>query len=52
MPGKNPFIASYARKFNLPFEAAMGGAETMYPEYIEKMKQMRPAQAETAGANR
>ncbi len=30
----------YAKKWGIPFEATRGGAETMYPEYIEKMKAM------------
>lgn len=28
----------YATEWGIPFEATRGGAETMYPEYIEKMK--------------
>jgi hypothetical protein len=37
LPGKNPFIAEYANKHHLPVEAALGGAETMYPEYRKKL---------------
>ena len=29
----------FARRFNLPFEATRGGAETMYPEYARRMRQ-------------
>jgi glyoxylase-like metal-dependent hydrolase (beta-lactamase superfamily II) len=28
----------FARRFNLPFEATRGGAETMYPEYARRMR--------------
>jgi hypothetical protein len=38
LPGQNPFIHEFADKFNIPVEAALGGAETMYPEYQQKLK--------------
>jgi hypothetical protein len=38
LPGQNPFLHEYADKFNIPLEAALGGAETMYPEYQAKLK--------------
>lgn len=43
IPGKNPFLGAFARRFGLPLAAAMGGAETMYPEYAQRMKTMNPA---------
>ncbi len=38
LPGENPFLHEYADKFKIPLEAALGGAETMYPEYQAKLK--------------
>jgi len=38
LPGTNPFLAEFATRFGLPKEATRGGAETMYPEYVEQMK--------------
>jgi hypothetical protein len=38
LPGKNPSAGDYARYYNLPVEAAQGGAETMYPEFRKKLK--------------
>jgi len=38
LPGKNPFANDYARYYNLPLEAAQGGAQTMYPEFRKKLK--------------
>jgi hypothetical protein len=38
LPGENPFVSEFARKYHLPLDAALGGAETMYPEYQLKMK--------------
>ena len=35
LPGLNPTITD---RFGTPYEARLGGPETMYPEYIEKMK--------------
>jgi hypothetical protein len=36
--GKNPFVDEFAKKHNLPVQAALGGADTMYPEYRKKLK--------------
>ena len=38
LPGKNPFVDEFAGKFHIPVAAALGGAETMYPEYLAKLK--------------
>ena len=38
LPGKNPFINEMTNIYNIPREAAMGGAETMYPEFRDKIK--------------
>jgi hypothetical protein len=38
LPGTNPFLGEFPKRFNLPEGAARGGAETMYPEYQQKMK--------------
>jgi hypothetical protein len=40
LPGKNPYLTDTAKKLGLPLEAVRGGAETMYPEYREKMKNL------------
>lgn len=40
LPGQNPYIEEFAQRRRLPVEAAMGGAETMYPEYMEEMREM------------
>lgn len=34
----------YAEKFHIPFEATLGGAETLYPEYQLKLQEMRKQQ--------
>lgn len=39
LPGENPFMSEFAAKHHIPLDAALGGAETMYPEYQLKMKQ-------------
>ena len=38
MPGENPFVSEFADRHKLPVAAAMGGAETMYPEYRKKLQ--------------
>jgi hypothetical protein len=37
MPGENPFLKEFRDQTNLPEAATRGGAETMYPEFQEKM---------------
>jgi hypothetical protein len=38
LPGQNPYLAVFAERYGLPLEAALGGADTMYPEYVERMR--------------
>ena len=38
LPGKSPFQGEFAQKYGIPVEATRGGAETMFPEYLSKMK--------------
>ena len=40
LPGENPFVSEFAKKHHLPLGATLGGAETMYPEFQQKMKGM------------
>jgi len=41
LPGTNKFLDEFARRYGIPFEATRGGAETMYPEYRLKLKDMK-----------
>lgn len=48
LPGKNPFLAEFSSRFGVPYDATRGGAETMYPEYRQKLKGMpKPPALET-----
>lgn len=38
LPGRNNAEGEIQKLYNIPTEAAMGGAETMYPEYRKKLK--------------
>jgi hypothetical protein len=38
LPGKNPFLDETMKRYGIPPDAALGGAETMYPEFREKIK--------------
>jgi len=40
-PGENPFLVEFQKRFNLPAVATRGGAETMYPEFMEKLRGAR-----------
>jgi hypothetical protein len=43
LPGKNDVLSEFPTEYGIPPEAALGGAETTYPEYIKKMKTMKVA---------
>ncbi|HTA44055.1 MAG TPA: hypothetical protein VK789_16495, partial [Bryobacteraceae bacterium] len=44
LPGTNSFLPEFSQRAGVPFEATRGGAETMYPEYRKKLKDMpKPA---------
>lgn len=43
LPGENDVLSDFAVEYGIPPEAALGGAETMYPEYIKKMKTLKKA---------
>jgi hypothetical protein len=40
LPGQNPFIEDFAKKFGLPFEAVFGGAQTTYPDYVPTLERL------------
>jgi hypothetical protein len=40
-PGENPFLAETRKRRGLPDEALRGGAETMYPEFQQKLRGRR-----------
>jgi len=44
LPGKNPFINEMTRMYNLPVDAVLGGAKTMYPEYRKTFTETYQAQ--------
>jgi hypothetical protein len=51
LPGQNPDLHLFSENHRIPFEAAMGGAATMYPEYMQVMKTLPvPAPANATGA--
>jgi hypothetical protein len=43
LPGKNPYLREYAEDMGIPYEAARGGAETMYPEFRAKLRNLNRA---------
>ena len=55
LPGTNPYTREFATRERLPVEATRGGAETMYPDFMQKLKTLSPpplarASAPSAGA--
>ncbi|HVZ22974.1 MAG TPA: hypothetical protein VG871_18000 [Vicinamibacterales bacterium] len=41
MPGENPFLDEFSRRHGIPMVAALGGPQTMYPEF-EKVVESAP----------
>jgi hypothetical protein len=37
LPGQNPFIGEHAKVLGVPVDATLGGAETAYPEYRDRL---------------
>ena len=38
LPETNPYLTEFAGKYGLPVEATRGGAETMYPDYLSRLR--------------
>jgi len=38
LPGKNPLVGQMKKIYNIPEEASLGGAQTMYPAFRDKLK--------------
>jgi hypothetical protein len=38
MPGENPFMEEFRRRFGIPETATRGGAETAYPEFARTLE--------------
>jgi hypothetical protein len=41
LPGENPYLIEYSRNHDIPYEATLGGAATMYPEFVDTIRSMR-----------
>jgi cyclase len=55
MPGTNANLDMFAKRHGVPLEAALGGPETMYPEYATKLRSggaASPSPAPSARAQR
>jgi len=40
LPGTNPDLRNFSKKYGVPFEATRDGAATMYPEYLPKLRKL------------
>jgi hypothetical protein len=50
LPGQNPFLHEFADDFKIPLEAALGGAETGYPEYQLRLQKLAAQRTRAAAA--
>ena len=44
LPGENPLLQDYSSNSGVPREAALGGAETQYPEYMDVLSELLSSQ--------
>lgn len=51
LPGKNPFLTEWGQKYNVPQDAAGGGAASMHPELAKKILKDRNAGAKPSASN-
>ena len=42
LPGQNPFLGEFRKRFGLPDVATRGGRETMYPEFTTRLSSPQP----------
>jgi hypothetical protein len=47
LPNENPFYETFQENHNIPREAALGGAQTLLPEYRERLRELIAAGAGT-----
>jgi hypothetical protein len=47
LPGTNPYTTEFATNYGIPVEATRGGAQTMYPEFMQKLKTLPPPPPKT-----
>jgi hypothetical protein len=52
LPGTNPYTEEFAIRERLPLEATRGGAETMYPDFKQKLSTLPVPRAEPVPAAR
>jgi hypothetical protein len=45
LPNENPFLETFQTNHGIPAEAALGGVETIYPEYRERLRKLIAAEA-------
>ena len=48
LPGTNTALTEFSTKHGIPQEAARGGAETLYPEYLERLRALASAAGRSA----
>src|SRR5687767_12623497 len=52
MPGANENLDMFAKRHNVPLEAALGGSATLYPEYAARLRAPSAGAATQASASR
>ncbi len=52
MPGANKDLDMFAKRHNVPLEAALGGSATMYPEFEARLLELERGTARAAPASR
>jgi glyoxylase-like metal-dependent hydrolase (beta-lactamase superfamily II) len=50
LPGQSPYVMEFGQRYGIPQEGVRGGAETLYPEYLQKLQGRAPATPRPAAA--
>ena len=49
LPGMNKSLTEMPIRYGIPYDAVRGHAEALYPDYVEKLKTLKPATKEAPG---
>jgi glyoxylase-like metal-dependent hydrolase (beta-lactamase superfamily II) len=52
MPGENTGLDMFAKRHNLPLQAALGGLDTLYPEYASRLRELAAGTASSTRSSR
>jgi hypothetical protein len=52
LPGENPQLREFSERYGVPYEAARGGAKTIYPEYMAEIRKWIDSRGKSVTSSR